>query len=315
MTITEGYQFIRNSITRIYDLRESGNIAALVIEKITGMRNADRIFKKEQELSSSQEALLKQYVSLLLTQMPVQYVLEEAWFYGMPFYVDENVLIPRPETEELVDWIIRDERLGAEQCKIPTYAGTRREASDNEQKKEADQHGESYSLILDIGTGSGCIAIALKKNLPNTNVYAIDISEEALFVAQKNAGIRQTPIQFLNLDILNPAQSEMLPLFNIIISNPPYIPLNNKFEMNKNVTHFEPHTALFVKDEDPLLFYTTIAHFSLTHLKKKGRVYLEIHESMGEKVRQIFAQHGFEQTIVRKDMQGKDRMIKATFSN
>lgn len=317
MTFTEGYHFIRNSLTGIYDARESGNIAALIIEKITGLRNAHRTLKKEQELASTQEAALKHYTALLLTHRPMQYVIQEAWFYGMPFFVDQNVLIPRPETEELVEWVIRDEGVKMQQD-FQTHAARERKLIEIERELLTDsaEPGEKYHpQILDIGTGSGCIAIALKKNLSNAIVYAIDISDGALSVAQKNAGILQTPIHFLNLDILNPVQSINLPLFDIIISNPPYIPLHNKEDMDKNVTHFEPHTALFVRDADPLLFYTAIAHFSLTHLKQNGRVYLEIHESMGNEVKNIFVQTGFKQTIVRKDMQGKDRMVKAAFSN
>lgn len=304
MTISEGSRFIREALYNIYDPREAGNIAALVMEKITGMRRTDRLLYKDHMLPEEQEARLVHYTTLLSAHRPVQYVLGEAWFYGMPLYVDENVLIPRPETEELVEWIVKDES-----CRLQV-AGLRSQVSGGQ-----GQGAEYVPTILDIGTGSGCIAIALKKNIPGANVYAADISSRALAVARQNASAQETPIHFLYLDFLDPDHRNALPLFDIIVSNPPYIPLKDKAAMHKNVVDHEPDPALFVKDNDPLLFYSAMADFAPRHLQPGGCIYMEIHESMGKAVEDMFVQHGFVQTVIRKDMQGKDRMVKATVTN
>jgi release factor glutamine methyltransferase len=178
------------------------------------------------------------------------------------------------------------------------------------------EHGTGgRPVILDIGTGSGCIAIALKKNIPESEVYAIDVSSKALAVAQQNAKVQQTAVQFLEVDFLNTDHRNVLPLFDIIVSNPPYIPVKDKKEMHKNVLDHEPHTALFVEDNDPLLFYSAIAAFAVLHLHPGGCVYTEIHETMGDAVKNVFVQQGFEYTVIRKDMQGKDRMVKAAKAN
>lgn len=199
----------------------------------------------------------------------------------MKFYVDQNVLIPRPETEELVEWIITD-------CKFPI----------NELK------------ILDIGSGSGCIPVALKRKLRKAEVWSCDISEAALKVAKKNADTLGAIINFLLLDILNKEQRERLPSFDIIVSNPPYIPQKERYQMRPNVLEYEPARALFVPDNDPLIFYKAIADFGKTHLNKKGTIYAEIHEDIGEVTSKLFQTAGFTTTI-QKDMQGKERMIKA----
>jgi len=164
--------------------------------------------------------------------------------------------------------------------------------------------------VLDIGTGSGCIPLAIKKKLPGFETHACDISEAALAVAKKNAASQQLHVAFHHLDILAAAQWRSLPLFDIIVSNPPYIPEADKLSMAANVLNFEPTRALFVADNDPLLFYRAIADFAATHLSEKGCIYLEIHEHMGEAVIQLYQEKGFAGIELRKDMQGKDRMIK-----
>lgn len=309
MTIYEGYRFIREALYNIYDPREAGNIAALVMEKITGMQRTDRLLYKEHMLPEEQESRLVHYTTLLSEHRPVQYVLGEAWFYGMPLSVDENVLIPRPETEELVEWIVKDER-----CRLQV-SDCRSQVAEDQVSGDQGQEAEYGPTILDIGTGSGCIAIALKKNIPEANVYAADINSKALTVARQNANILEVPVHFLHIDFLNPDHRNALPLFDIIVSNPPYIPLKDKATMHKNVVDHEPHLALFVKDNDPLLFYSAIADFAPRHLQPGGRIYMEIHESMGKAVEDIFVQCGFAQTIIRKDMQGKDRMVKVAVTN
>jgi release factor glutamine methyltransferase len=279
MNISESHRYLRDALTALYDQREAGNIADMVMEKITGLKRIDRVMNKGHELDSAQTQLFHQYTDSLLRQQPVQYVLQEAWFYGMQLYADDRVLIPRPETEELVEWIIKEQT--------------------------------QKTTILDIGTGSGCIAIALKKNIPAAAVWAMDISEAALEVARKNAAAQHTDISFLKADILQEATQSSLPPFDIIVSNPPYIPASGEKEMGKNVTQYEPRNALFVPDNDPLIFYNAIGVFASANLNTNGNVYVEIHEAMGEAVKDIFEKHGLSDIIIRKDLQGKERMVRA----
>lgn len=279
MNVYESYRYLRDALVAIYDQREAGNISDIVIEKITGLKRIDRLLRQEQELSSAQLQLLHQYSDRLLSHEPLQYVLREAWFYGMSLYVDNRVLIPRPETEELAEWII------------------------HEQKRAVN--------ILDIGTGSGCIAIALKKNIPAADVWAIDISAGALDVAQKNAADQQTVIHFLQENILQPDAGARLPEFDVIVSNPPYIPLSGKADMQDNVVNYEPHNALFVPDTDPLVFYTAIAAFAQNNLNPNGTVYVEIHEEIAEAVKHIFDKNGLPNISIRNDLQEKNRMMRA----
>lgn len=283
MTVVEAFRKLTDTLQNLYGRRESENIADLVIEKITGLRRMERALKKKAEITTQQKIVIDQYAAELLQHKPVQYVLQEAWFYGLRFVVNEHVLIPRPETEELVDWIIKDAK------SLPSPS----------------------SAILDIGTGSGCIPVALKKVLNTSVITAIDISSQALNVAKKNADSNNVNIDFLLVDALNEEQLNMLPVFDIIVSNPPYIPVTDKTEMRENVLNYEPHTALFVPDEDPLLFYKAISKFAVSHLSAEGKIYAEIHESMAEAVKNIFVHAGFADCMIKKDMQGKDRMIRA----
>lgn len=266
----------------MYEQREAENIAGMVIENITGLKRMDRVLQKDAGLSTEQQEKLNEYTTLLLQHQPVQYVLHEAWFYRMPLYVDEHVLIPRPETEELVEWIIT-----------------------------GGKAGQQPVSIIDIGTGSGCIPIALKKNIPSADVWALDISDEALAVAKRNAETQQANITFQQADILTTSHTSTFPLFDIIVSNPPYIPQSDEKQMHPNVLKYEPHIALFVYDNDPLLFYNAIADFAQTHLQKNGSLYFEIHEAMGEAIEKLLTQKGFTDVLVKKDMQGKYRMVKA----
>jgi release factor glutamine methyltransferase len=186
----------------------------------------------------------------------VQYVLNEAWFTGLKLYVDENVLIPRPETEELADMAIKD----------------------------VLKNNNQSIAILDIGTGSGCIAIGLKKNLPGATVYAVDVSEGALEVARKNANENSAAIHFILSDILDEKKWIHLPGVDVIISNPPYIPVNQMEEMSNNVIKHEPHLALFVPDENPLVFYKSIAGLAEKKLLPGGKIFVEVHENSAGKV-------------------------------
>jgi len=289
MTIHEASLQLRFQLFHMYDEREAGNITDLVMEHITGWKKIDRVVNKTIPLSAQQEQMLKDFTKALLANKPLQYVLEEAWFYGMKLYVDENVLIPRPETEELVDWLIKEVQSSG--FIVPgSQSGTKN--------------------LLDIGTGSGCIPLAIKKSFPALKVHSCDISEGALNVAKKNAAAQQLNIHFHHLDILSETARNQLPVFDSIISNPPYIPQKDKTTMAANVLQYEPHTALFVDDNDPLLFYKAIAGFAASHLTKKGMVYLEIHEGMADGVIDVFKQKGFTRIELKKDLQGRDRMIR-----
>ncbi|MFV0604970.1 MAG: peptide chain release factor N(5)-glutamine methyltransferase [Niabella sp.] len=269
-------------LSEIYDTGEAKNIWLLVMERITGNRQLKSQGSKT-PLTNEQEQTLKKILDRLQHNEPIQYILNESWFYDIPFYVDKNVLIPRPETEELTDWIIKENKT----CKTCT--------------------------ILDIGTGSGCIPIILKRKIPAAKIFGCDISEAALKVAEKNAATYQTTISFLQADFLNKNIFDIFPDIDIIVSNPPYIPQKDKKHMRANVLNFEPHLALFVDNHTALIFYDAIARFGLKKLNPTGKIYVEIHESLGKQTTALFESHGYTTTL-KKDMQGKDRMVKAALN-
>ncbi len=280
MMLAAFYKDFVVQLKKIYEDREANNIADLVFES-EGVKKLDRITDKQKQLNILIVEKLKNKLRELLQHKPVQYVLGEAWFYKMKLKVNEHVLIPRPETEELVEWVVQELKMKNEKLKI-----------------------------LDIGTGSGCISIALKKELPNTDITSIDVSEKALELAMENADDQKIKMDFIKLDFINETEWQQLPSFDIIISNPPYIPQKEKIKLNKNVTQFEPHIALFVDDNDPFIFYKKIAKFSRSHLNDKGKIFLEGHEDYAEDVVKIFSENNY-QTIIKKDIYGKQRMIKA----
>jgi len=283
MDLQQAQQEMLSRLRPLYEDREAAAITDWVMERITGWKKIDRIIHKNMSLSQEGLELFRLYAAELENHRPVQYVLQEAWFAGLKFYVDEHVLIPRPETEELVEWV------AGELNNLP---------------------GEN--AILDVGTGSGCIAIALKRQLPEARVYACDLSREALAIAERNAVSNQAPIYFHQLDFLDSSQWDTLPPVQTLVSNPPYIPVREKETMAPHVVGFEPHLALFVDDGNPLIFYRALAHFALKKLSPGGQVFAEIHEGLGEEVKTHFQQAGFHSVILRKDMQGKNRMVKAT---
>jgi release factor glutamine methyltransferase len=283
MTVQEATYYILNNLRTIRDDSEASQSTDWIMEHITGSKKTERMLYKNEPLSADEEARVKQYTERLLSQEPVQYILNEAWFCGLRFYVDKHVLVPRPETEELVEWVITN-------CKFPVDA----------------------LRILDIGTGSGCIAIALKRRIRRAEVWACDTSEQALEIAKKNAGELGTAVNFLQLDFLDKEERASLPLFDIIISNPPYIPVKDKATMKPNVTDYEPATALFVPDNDPLVFYKAIAEFGKMHLAENGSIFTEIHEDLGTASSAVFQAAGYS-TEIKKDMQQKDRMIRANY--
>ena len=287
MTIRLAYKQLVAQLYEVYDEREAANIADMVIEHVTGQRKIERILYKDLPVSAEQQEQLKILTEQLLQHKPIQYVLGEVWFAGMKLFVNENVLIPRPETEELVEWIVDEVQNG--KLKIET----------------------GFSIV-DIGTGSGCIPIALKKKLTNAEVYAIDVSAGALEVAKRNASEQKLEIEFIQLDFLDEDEWKTLPAFDVIVSNPPYIKKSEEQTMAKNVLEYEPHLALFVPDEDALKFYKAIAAFVKTHLKPNGKIFVEINEALAQQVTDLFKQSGFLQVTLKKDMQGKDRMIQAS---
>ncbi len=280
MTIREASFYLLNKLRTIYPESEAGNITDWVMEHITGSSKTERMLYKNEAITPNEENKVIDYCNRLLRQEPVQHILQEAWFYGNTFFVNKNVLIPRPETEELVEWILEDNR----------------------------SKGEMQ--LLDIGTGSGCIPITLKKKLPKTEVTSCDISKEALDVAKKNAASLLANVTFYELDFLNEKQRDTLGNYEIIVSNPPYIPISEKLTMAANVVDHEPALALFVPEEDPLIFYSAIADFGKKHLLNYGAIYMEIHEDLAVKVLTLFEKEQYK-TLLKKDMQGKNRMIKA----
>ncbi len=246
-----------------------------------GMAKTDLLIDKDKALSESEILKFFYGIKSLKNNEPVQYVVGETWFYDLRIGVKEGALIPRPETEELVDWIINSE-------------------------KEA-------KFILDIGTGSGCIPLALKNNLIKAKVSACDISGSAIEIAKENSKDLNLEVDFFKLDILNDSTWKEDKL-DVIVSNPPYIPVQEKIRMNENVLDFEPDLALFVPDDQPLLFYIKIAEFAVLHLKPKGSLYFEIHEDFSSETIQMLKGKGFVDIEIKRDLQGKDRMVRAVLA-
>lgn len=274
----ERLRFI-NQLKNIYAASEAENIFYMAIEYVS-KKNFKKDFHEEMNLNETQLEQLHLILKRLSNHEPIQYILNESWFYDIPLYVNNDVLIPRPETEELVNWIIKDH-----------------------EKKQ------NFSL-LDIGTGSGCIPAILKRKLSYATVHACDISIAALEVAKKNAEKYHLSINFFQTDFLDQTRWLQFPKVDILVSNPPYVPQKDKNQMRANVSQYEPHIALFVQDESPLIFYQAIALCGKKMLNPNGIIYVEIHESLGEEVVNLFQQNGYT-TELKKDLQGKDRMVKA----
>lgn len=280
MSLNDIKQTLKKQLADQYESIELNPILSILTEHITGWDQLQQALNKETALNEMQILAFEKAAAELKAGKPIQYVIGKAWFMGEAYSVNEHVLIPRPETEELVDWIL----------------------------EYAEIKGTSLR-ILDIGTGSGCIAIALKKALPNSNVSAIDISTNALKVAAENASILNAAIEFVPLDILNTA---FLPdQYDVIVSNPPYIPMHEMGNMEMQVAAQEPNIALFVPDEDPLVFYKAIARLAKLHLKPNGQLFFEIHFDQGEAMVNLLDEMHFHAEL-REDLFGKDRMIRAS---
>ncbi|HSZ24726.1 MAG TPA: peptide chain release factor N(5)-glutamine methyltransferase [Cytophagaceae bacterium] len=269
-------------LEEVYGKEEAQSLAFLLLEHFFSLSRAAILARKQIVLSEKVE-VINQYIERLNQQEPIQYLLGKTVFYEHEFEVNPAVLIPRPETEELVQLIISENK------------------------------GENPFSILDIGTGSGCIAISLKKGLPAATVFAIDVSEDALAVAKKNALSNDVKIEFLHQDIL--AASAIVPSTNIIVSNPPYILESEKRWMSKNVLEHEPFLALFVEDQDPLLFYKAILEKAQKYLLPRGKIYFEINENFGKETAQLLVEGGFTEVSIRKDLNGKERIVKGMKQN
>jgi len=290
MNIQAAFTYIINTIAPIYEPREAANIAHIVVEHITGLNKLDRIVYKDRNLDPGQQTRLEKAVAMLLQHQPVQYVTGTAWFYGMELLVNRNVLIPRPETEELVEWILADVQMGK-------YANMQ-------------MAGAKDLQLLDIGTGSGCIPLALKQALPAASVWGIDVSDGALTIAKANGAKQQLDVHFTQVNVLDEEATAALPSFNIIVSNPPYIKQSERLGMQQQVLDYEPSLALFVPDEDALLFYRRIVQLAASKLSRGGALYFEINEALGPEVVSLMEKEGFANVQLRQDIFGKDRMVK-----
>ena len=280
-----------SEITSVYEENEAKSIVYLLLEHYLNFSKTDILL----DYPINQSFDFQDIIHRLKTQEPVQYIIGETEFYGRKFKVNPNTLIPRPETEELVQLTINSYKSRGEQLLIGN-------------KKIFNS--QSPLSILDMGTGSGCIAISLACELPNAQVYAYDISENALKVAKENAVMNKVNVIFEQVDILNPSPSS-LSLFSIIVSNPPYVMNAEKLEMEQNVLDYEPHLALFVEDSNPLIFYKAIAEFASKKLINQGLCIVEINQAFGLETAELFWNQGFRSVEVVKDMFGKDRMVKA----
>lgn len=296
MKTGEAEVWLRMQLQNLYSEGESSQMANMVMEHLTGHKRLQRMQLQSRPLLPEHLEQLTHINQRLATHEPVQYVLGEAYFGNLKLYVNKDVLVPRPETEELVQWVISDVKASGK----PVFNG---------KKDTADK--TDLLKILDVGTGSGCIALALKQQMPLAEVWGCDASDAALTVARRNGSELDIRVDFVALDFLDSAQRRQLPTVDIIVSNPPYIPLSEKESMQPNVVAHEPHRALFVPDNDALVFYKALADFGKERLYTGGSIYAEIHENLGAAVVQLFESEGYQQVELKKDMQGKDRMVKA----
>lgn len=281
---------IQRSLSDMYSEDEIQIFTFLILETITKLTKAQLLLNSDLVLSEEQKNAAGQFILRLKQNEPIQYILGETEFYGLKFKVNPSVLIPRPETEELIEWILLDSGK-----KTPLSFGR--------------GGGGEVRHFLDIGTGSGCIAIALKKKFLNFDVSAMDISSEALKVAKQNAELNDVEINFIQADVLK--IKELDKKYDVIVSNPPYVLQRDKNNMQSNVLDFEPHIALFVDDDNPLIFYRKIAELAKNHLNENGSLYFEIHAEQGENCKKLLELIGFENIMLRKDLSGNDRMICA----
>ena len=283
MILKDIQEIFHKELDVIYGKEEVDSFFFLLTDEFLGLQRLAFSLQPEFTITKEEEQPLFEALSKLKLEQPIQYILGKTEFCGLTFEVNEHTLIPRPETEELVDWIVT----------------------------ESSKSNKPLN-ILDIGTGSGCIAVALAKNLPKAHVFALDISEEALKVAKKNAELNETNIQFIQADILNQANWNLVfkeLKFDIVVSNPPYVRHLEKTDMKNNVLQHEPHSALFVDDENPLVFYEAITKFSKKFLKKEGQLFFEINQYLGDDMIDLLKSSGFMNVELRNDVFGNPRML------
>ncbi len=271
-----------DSLKNIQDEQEIESFFFILTEYLHNLKRVDLALNPNFELSDTEVEKWNAILSELQQEKPIQYITGEAWFYGLRFEVNENTLIPRPETEELVEWILNS----------------------------PITHHPSPITILDIGTGTGCIPISLKANLPQANVSAIDVSEKALEIAKRNAVSNKVEINFIQTNILE--VEDLNQHFDVIVSNPPYVRNLEKEEIKKNVLDYEPHLALFVEDTDALLFYRKIAQLALKNLAPNGLLFFEINQYLGKETVELLQNLGFNTIELKKDMYGNNRMIRCS---
>ena len=315
-TIAEAEQNYISQLSTLYDQAESKSIAWWCINHVCKISKAVFLASKNEALSSEKEDALNLLLKELITGKPVQYVLGETEFYGLPFKVNPSVLIPRPETEELVDWVLielRNRMNAAVSLKAEGKAFVSEGVENDKITLEALIYENELVRILDLGTGSGCIPISIKKYLPEVELTGVDISAGALQTANGNANLNQVSVEFIEDSILNMRNDAILNTqYSVIISNPPYVTESEKSGMFKNVLEHEPHQALFVPDINALIFYNSIADFAVNHLVKSGLLFFEINENLGPDMVSLLETKGFSDIELRQDIRGKNRMIRAT---
>ena len=290
MNIKKFRDYFNKTLKKIYPTSEIDTFLFLLLEEYLNFKRIDVVLKSNFKISPEDLILLKSSTKLLEQEIPIQYILGKTEFYGFPFILNEHVLIPRPETEELITSILE------KVLKTKTFYTNAK---------------EKQLKILDIGTGSGCIPISLKKSLPFAEITAIDVSNEALTIAKKNAILNKVDINLTQQDILN--TTSLNQLYDVIVSNPPYVRESEKKEIKNNVLNNEPHMALFVKDNNPLVFYNKIAELAKNHLSENGTLFFEINQYLGKETVELIKLKGFNKIQLKKDIFGRDRIIIASF--
>ena len=293
MIVKQYRNYFNETLKTIYPITEIDSFFFLLLEEYLGFRRVDIVLKSDFKITQETLNLLQSATKQLEQEVPLQYIIGKTEFYGLPFVVNKHVLIPRPETEELVAWVV------SESSRFKTFNTSTKQTTETKQLK-----------ILDIGTGSGCIPISLKKQLPFAKISAIDISKEALSVAKKNAVLNNVDIHFILQDILKTVALDQH--YDIIISNPPYVRELEKKELKNNVLKNEPHVALFVKDDNPLIFYDKIAELAKNYLNKNGLLFFEINQYLGTETIHLVNEKGLKNIQLKKDMFGNDRIIVAS---
>lgn len=283
MRLKDIQDIFHKELDLIYGKEEVDSFFFMILDDYFNIFRIELALKPELSITKEEQGPMFKALDDLKNEKPIQYILGKTEFFGLQFKVNNHVLIPRPETEELVDWILQNANI------------------------------ESELRILDVGTGSGCIAISLAKHLVNSKIIALDISSEALELAKENANINNVDVKFVQANILDKnINFTRDKKFDIIVSNPPYVKMKDKDQIKPNVLNYEPHLALFVEDKDPLKFFRSISKFAIANLNKEGLLFFEINEYLGNKVKKLLKDQEFRNIELRKDIFGKDRMTKAT---